>query len=289
MSPGLRRQISRTFASRLVAFLLTFVCFAQPQRSSQFAQAAKAVLDRNFANPDISYLLLNTSGDILAERWNLQTAVPPGSLVKPFLAIAYAEQHEGRFPSVFCEGTSTRCWLPAGHGKLELEEAIAQSCNSYFLRLAAGLDRNRAALTFARYGLAGPSLAEANSDVANDSLIGVGTNWKEQPLALARAYLALERERNSPVPSRIVNGMIASAAHGTARGVDLALGTSAALAKTGTAACAHSPEGPADGFSLVLYPARQPRLLLLVRVHGVTGAASATTAGAMLRALGAGQ
>jgi hypothetical protein len=39
----------------------------------------------------------------------------------------------------------------------------------------------------------------------------------------------------------------------------------------------------------MLYPAAQPRLLLLVRVHGVTGADSAKIAGAMLRSLGAGE
>jgi hypothetical protein len=83
--------------------------------------------------------------------------VSPGSLVKPFLAIAYGEQHGGRFPTVRCLGTGSRCWLPRGHGNLGLEEAIAQSCNAYFLELAAGLDRQRAAQTFARYGLAGPA------------------------------------------------------------------------------------------------------------------------------------
>jgi hypothetical protein len=68
--------------------------------------------------------------------------------------------------------------------------------------------------------------------------------------------------------------------------VDAALGHDAALAKTGTAVCSHRPRGAADGFTVVLYPAAQPRLLLLVRVHGITGAQSAAVAGAMLRCLG---
>jgi hypothetical protein len=67
------------------------------------------------------------------------------------------------------------------------------------------------------------------------------------------------------------------------------LGRNAALAKTGTAACSHTPRGAADGFTVILYPAAQPRLLLLVRVHGVTGAASAKVAGAMLRSLVGGE
>lgn len=83
--------------------------------------------------------------------------------------------------------------------------------------------------------------------------------------------------------------MLDSAKRGTARSVDAALGRNAALAKTGTAACSHTPHGAADGFTVVLYPAARPRLLLLVRVHGVTGAESTRVAGAMLRALGAGE
>jgi cell division protein FtsI/penicillin-binding protein 2 len=254
---------------------------AEPQL---FSQSAKAVLERNFPSPDLSYLLLDASGNVLAERWATQTPISPGSLVKPFLAIAYGEQHGGRFPTVRCMGTESRCWLPRGHGNLVLEEAIANSCNAYFLELAAGLDRQRAEQTFARYGLAGPA-----ADAAAESLAGVGSAWIETPLAWARAYLQLEKEQQSPTQSRIVKGMLLSAMRGTARAVDAALGKDAALAKTGTAVCSHTPRGAADGFTVVLYPAAQPRLLLLVRVHGVTGAASAKVAGAMLRSLGGGE
>jgi len=265
-------------------FLLSAVCSAQAAREPQFSQAAKAVLDRDFAGPEISYLLLDASGNLLAERWPSQSPVPPGSLVKPFLAIAYGEQHGGQFPIVHCLGTSTHCWLPPGHGSLGLEDAIAQSCNTYFRELAAGLNRPLALQIFARYGLAGPS-----AQTAGDNLIGLGTAWKESPLSLAKAYLTIEKEEHSAIQGRIIRGMLGSASRGTARGVDLALGTNAALAKTGTAVCSHKPQGAADGFTVVLYPAAQPRLLLLVRVHGVTGAASANVAGAMLRSLGAGQ
>jgi hypothetical protein len=273
-------------AAIAMIFLLFLACqaSAQPARDAQFSQAAKAVLDRDFAGPEISYLLLDSSGSVLAERWPAQPAFAPGSLVKPFLAIAYGEQHAGQFPTVRCLGTRTRCWLPAGHGNLGLEEAIAQSCNTYFLNLANGLDRKRAAETFARYGLAGPA-----ANASDENLLGLGTAWKETPLALARAYLAIEKEQHSVLQSRIVKGMLASAQHGTARAVDKALGRDAALAKTGTAVCSHTPRAAADGFTVVLYPAAQPRLLLLVRVHGVTGAASANVAGAMLRSLGAGE
>lgn len=269
----------------VIGFLIWCACCPTQAQTAQgiFSQAATAALERNFPSPEISYVLLDASGNVLAERWPSQPAVSPGSLVKPFLAAAYAEQHGGQFPTVRCLGTRGRCWLPAGHGALGIEEAIAQSCNAYFLALANGLDRRRAAQTFARYGLTG-SAAEAK----DESLVGLGSAWKEPPLVLARAYLKLATVQPSAVQGRIVRGMFASAERGTARAVDAALGEDAALAKTGTAVCSHTPQGAADGFTVVLYPAAQPRLLLLVRVHGITGADSAKVAGAMLRSLGAG-
>jgi cell division protein FtsI/penicillin-binding protein 2 len=281
-SKGMRAQAA------VIGFLLWLAAYPAPAETASgiFSQAAKAALERNFPGPDISYLLLDASGTVLAERWLSQPAQPavsPGSLVKPFLAVAYAEQHRGQFPTVRCLGTRGRCWLPAGHGALGIEEAIAQSCNAYFLALANGLDRRRAAQTIARYGLAGPA-----ADAKDESLVGLGAAWKEPPLALARAYLKLVTEQPTAVQGRITRGMLASAERGTARAVDAVLGDNAALAKTGTAVCSHTPQGAADGFTVVLYPAAQPRLLLLVRVHNVTGADSAKVAGAMLRSLGAG-
>jgi cell division protein FtsI/penicillin-binding protein 2 len=272
-------------SAAVIGFLLWLVaCPVSAQTAPGiFSLAAKAAIERNFPGPDISYLLLDASGSVLAERWPSQSAVSPGSLVKPFLAVAYAEQHGGQFPTVRCLGTRDRCWLPAGHGALGLEEAVAQSCNAHFLALANGLDHRHAAQTFARYGLAGPA-----ADAKDESLVGLGSAWEESPEALARAYLKLVTEQPSAVQGKITRGMLASAKRGTARAVDAALGENAALAKTGTAVCSHTPQGAADGFTLVLYPAAQPRLLLLVRVHGVTGADSAKVAGAMLRSLGAG-
>jgi cell division protein FtsI/penicillin-binding protein 2 len=283
----------RALKSALAALLvLATFCPVQPQSVPQpqlFSQAAQAILDRKFPSSDISYLLLDASGNVIAERWPAdKQAISPGSLVKPFLAVAYGQQHGGRFPTVRCLGTKTHCWLPAGHGTLGLEEAIVQSCNTYFLALASGLDRasldhGRAAQSFAHYGLRGPA-----AGATDESLIGLGTEWKESPLSLARAYLTLVSEQQSPTQGLLMKGMLGSASRGTARGVDAALGANAAFAKTGTADCSHTPPGPADGFTVAVYPAAQPRLLLLVRVHGITGAEAAKLAGAMLASLGAG-
>lgn len=256
-----------------------------PAQPASFSVAAQAALDRAFASQEISFLLLDAEGRLLAQRWpeGIETPVPPGSLVKPWLALAFGEQHRGEFPSVECRGTQSRCWYPRGHGRLTLQQAIAESCNAYFLELAAELDRARARRTLARYGLRGPAASASDA-----GLVGLGGEWTEAPLALARAYLTLATERGQPTPSLILNGMSASASHGTARAVDDALGNDMAFTKTGTALCTHRPRAAGDGFTVVLYPAAQPRFLLLVRVHGTTGASSAKVAASMLQVLGAG-
>lgn len=271
--------------ARLIAFSLIISVRVLPaQDSDLFSQAASARLVRQFGGRDLSWVLLDRSGRVLALNWEDAGApISPGSLLKPFVAIAYGEQHKFQYPRITCTGTRSRCWLPRGHGTIDLENAIAGSCNTYFLALADGLDRDQLQAVFSRFGFEGPP-----ANAAAGTLIGLGDRWRETPLALARAYLALLTDAPASVRSRILDGMRAAAETGTARDVDVALGPHAALAKTGTATCSHHPRAAADGFAIVLFPASQPRVLLLVREHGTTGAHAATQASAMLRAIGMG-
>lgn len=77
---------------------------------------------------------------------------PPGSTVKPFiglggLATGFTSAHK----TVFCSGAFTlpgqshrfRCWRKGGHGTVDLEKAITESCDVYFYSLAnqMGIDR----------------------------------------------------------------------------------------------------------------------------------------------------
>jgi len=93
----------------------------------------------------------------------------------------------------------------------------------------------------------------------------------------------LVRQRQTPGASQIVDGMELSARQGTGAEVHRAFPVPDVLVKTGTAACTHSPRAPGDGFTVVLTPADNPQILLMVRVHGVPGARAAKTAGRMLR------
>jgi hypothetical protein len=274
-----------TLTLSLVAFSLStgHAGPADPEsvdRSSLFAQSAAEALAREFPSRDISFLLLDArTGRVLASRWeHPDEPIPMGSLVKPFTALAYGEQHDFRYPTYTCRGTSTRCWLPRGHGDLDLTAAIAQSCNSYFRMLTADLTAADVFATATRFGLDRPE-----PETSGPELAGLGTRWRTSPLRVARAYLELVCQRRRPSVSQLLDGMALSAQQGTGAELHHAFPSSSALVKTGTAACTHSQAAPGDGFAVVLTPADDPKILLMVRVHGVPGAQAAKTAGQMLR------
>ncbi len=216
---------------------------------------------------------------IVAKKWeNSNAAIPLGSLVKPFTALAYAEGHSFRFPEFTCSPGA--CWYPRGHGKLGIVKAVAFSCNSYFIDLAGGVRGAEVSSVAKRFGLNGPGDGASAEVMAGEH--GV---WRESPEALAKAYAELIGSRRQPGIREIVEGMAGSAKWGTALGLAKEAPNVAALAKTGTASCTHREHAPGDGFVMVAWPADSPQHLLLVRYHGHPGAQAAIVAGKMLDAL----
>lgn len=248
--------------------------------SSLFAQSAAEALSHDFPRRDISFLLIDAhTGRVLTSRWDRpDTPIPMGSLLKPFAALAYGAQHDYQFPIHNCRGTSTGCWLPRGHGDVDLTAAIAHSCNSYFRVLTEDMTADEVSPTAARFGLDSPGPETVGLEFA-----GLGIHWLTSPIRLAHAYLELVRQRREPGVNEILHGMQLAARQGTAVELQRVFPAAAVLAKTGTAACTHSRRAPGDGFAVVLTPADDPQILLLVRVHGVPGAKAAKTAGQMLR------
>ncbi|MGA9814996.1 MAG: penicillin-binding transpeptidase domain-containing protein [Terriglobales bacterium] len=248
--------------------------------SSLFAQSAARILERDFTGREVSFLLLDVhSGAVLASRWDdAGTPIPMGSLVKPFTALAYGEEHQFRYPTHVCLGGAGGCWLPRGHGEVGIASAIADSCNSYFRMLTANMTSADVVPAAGSFGLDPPA-----PQLSGPDLIGIGNLWRISPLHMAHAYLELNRRREQPGVREVVEGMAQSARQGTGSAVDRALLHSSALVKTGTAACTHHDHAPGDGFVVALVPAEQPEVLLMVRVHGVPGARAALTAGRMLR------
>ncbi len=268
------------YAIAIACAFLTMMSVLPSPADSLYGQAMAKLLNRHFPEKNISYLLVDTpSGELLAARWpNREQPAPMGSLVKPFTALAYARSHNVRYPEFTCRGKAGGCWHPQGHGTLNMVQAIAHSCNAYFLQLAAQLQTDQVAAEATRFQIGSPPARSPST-----TLIGLGADWKIEPLRMAQAYGKLAQQRTEPGAAPLLRGMALSTKEGTGHAVGQALEDANALVKTGTAPCVHGVEWSGDGYVLMLYPADSPRLTLLVRVHGAPGAEAAKTGAQMLR------
>ena len=100
---------------------------------------------------------------------------PPGSTIKPILALAALEQrvttldHQINCLGAFSLPGSThryRDWKPEGHQLVDMHDAIAQSCDVYFYALAPslGIDAMHDYLT--RFGLGSPTGVDISGEKA---------------------------------------------------------------------------------------------------------------------------
>ncbi|MDA1342675.1 MAG: penicillin-binding protein 2 [Proteobacteria bacterium] len=99
-----------------------------------------------------AYQALNASPDQPLFNRALRGLYPPGSTIKPFMALAGLEYDAvGVRQQLFCPGYYQlpndshhyRDWRKGGHGSVNVSEGITQSCDVYFYRLASilGIDR----------------------------------------------------------------------------------------------------------------------------------------------------
>jgi hypothetical protein len=232
--------------------------------------------------PDVPYLMVDaTTGSSVALHWDDPgRPLPVGSLVKPFTALAYAAAHRFAYPTFVCHGAADGCWLPAGHGRIGIVEAIAGSCNAYFRQLSQSTSPEVFVSTLQSYGMTTYGAA-----ITARAMVGLGDGLKLAPTQVASAYVELVARATQPGVSPILQGMEASARTGTGRAARPAVGGAGGLVKTGTAPCVHSPGAGGDGYAVVIYPADRPRVVLLVQAHGRTGAETAGIAGNVITAL----
>lgn len=225
------------------------------------------------------YVLMDAASQrVLDARWDdVERPVPVGSLIKPFTALAYADTHRFMYPTYTCRGSADGCWLRAGHGRVDITAAVAGSCNVYFREIAQRTAPEALAARLQWFGVrttvASPSRA---------AMVGLGDTLKLAPSAVIRGYLELVSRAAQPGVAPIIDGMLASARVGTGKGVGAAHLGADALVKTGTAPCSHTSRAAADGYTIAIYPADRPRVVLLVQAHGRTGADSAVAAGELL-------
>jgi cell division protein FtsI/penicillin-binding protein 2 len=219
---------------------------------------------------DVNYIVVDArTRQLITQNWpDADQPVPVGSLVKPFTALAA----NGAFPELDCNGAMDRCWLAKGHGRIRFRDALANSCNAYFLQLARDVDPHSLAVVAAKFGIPPPGVDTP------ETRIGLGRGWQISPLALTRAYCELTARAAEPRVADILAGLKQAAESGTAS----AIGRDS-LAKTGTAPCVAKRQHKGDGFTMVLYPSAAPRIAILVRVHGVPGAEAAKSAAIILK------
>jgi len=268
---------------------------AQEPSPDLYAQATQTMLDRSFPSPQVEYVLLDArTRKTIALRWaHPEEPVPVGSLLKPFVALAYGrmENSARKFPTVICHGKSDGCWRTGGHGSMTLAPALAESCNAYFLKLARELASGGGGALERVSGEHGLPAPPAQKTAA--MLIGVTPEWRIPPVAFAEAYATLVRGGSDATEREVIGVLLAGM-----RAAALPGGTAAkvgshpggVLAKTGTAPCVAGPGedrcvANGDGLVMVMAPAENPRWVLLVRQRGTTGAHTAEVAGKMLASL----
>jgi penicillin-binding protein 2 len=111
---------------------------------------------------------------------------PPGSTVKPFialsgLAVGATNVHERKYCGGYFQLPGHthryRCWRRGGHGSLSMDPAIVQSCDVYFYRLAHDMGIERLDDLLAEFGFGRPT----GADIA-DELGGLlpSPEWKQR-------------------------------------------------------------------------------------------------------------
>lgn len=249
---------------------------------SLYDQSLAQIAQRSILPPNLSYILMNArTGRIISRRWeDPDRAVALGSLVKPFTALSYGARTAFEYPVQTCRGSLDGCWLPQGHGRIGIDQAIAYSCNAYFNSIAAQMSATEVPDVARRFGL-----RLAGEPASSRSLVGLGNGYRSAPEEMLSAYCELARHRGEPGVDDILRGLFLSAQVGTARAVGQALPGLAFLTKTGTGPCTHPARSRGDGYVIALYPADDVGFALMVEMHGAPGSHAATAAVLLLRRL----
>jgi len=126
-----------------------------PRNGEVLALVSTPAFDPNLFSTRISgaqYSALQNNPDQPLFNRALRGQYPPGSTIKPLLALAGLHYDVmDAADSVFCPGWFSlpnhshryRDWKRTGHGRVDLEESVAQSCDVYYYQLAMTLGIER--------------------------------------------------------------------------------------------------------------------------------------------------
>jgi penicillin-binding protein 2 len=151
----------------------------------------------------------------------IQSAYPPGSTIKPFIALAGLQEGLiGKADRVNCPGffrfgnRDYRCWKKGGHGGVDLYRAIAESCDVYFYSLGNRLGITKLSTYFRMFNFGSPTGIEIPGEKSG---IVPDPEWKlrflRQPwhkgetisVSIGQGYLSV-----TPLQLAVAYGAIAS-------------------------------------------------------------------------------
>ncbi len=159
-----------------------------------------------------------------ASTWKLATA---GIALDLGVVGPHEEMPKPCTGGLFYGGQYRSCWLPSGHGYLDLAGAIANSCNVYFYQLGLRIGLDRLLEGGTKIGFSqqcGIDLPQESSGIFPEDrsfwekrfgyrplegevlnlAIGQGPN-SQTPLKMAQFYLALARDGTAPAPHLLEN------------------------------------------------------------------------------------
>jgi penicillin-binding protein 2 len=150
------------YAGRRLATQSGSVVVIDCRNGDVLAMASMPSFDPNSFSDGISHLeweMLSKDDHVPLRNKTLQGLYPPGSTVKPMVALALLEAGISAADRVNCPGairvgnTLFHCHKRRGHGSLDMRGAIAQSCDIYFYQMAQRIGMDRIASMARRVGM----------------------------------------------------------------------------------------------------------------------------------------
>lgn len=150
------------FAGRRLGTQSGSVIVIDCQTGDVLASASMPSFDPNSFSDGISHLeweMLSQDDHVPLRNKTLQGLYPPGSTVKPMVALALLEAGVPPDATVNCAGAlrvgngQFHCWRRGGHGPITMHRAIEQSCDIYFYQMAQRIGMDAIASMARRLGL----------------------------------------------------------------------------------------------------------------------------------------
>ncbi len=292
------------YVESILRFLLASLFIVAPVAAEEMP-ALRNLVEKRLRNCNCSAVLVKTDdGKILASLNAdpiLKESHPPGSLMKVFTLIAYAQTHSA-FPEFQCPPSLARdpqgCWDRNGHGTVNAQKALAVSCNVYFRQLAAQTSPEVFERVAREFGILEQCEDWKDQQTIRNLMTGTTLDWSVPPIRLLRAYCSFfhgvslwSMPGSNPeaqifalppeLRNLIRNGLREGSYHGTSTEARLQAGVPM-LGKTGTSLILVNGRvdySHTQGWWIGLYPEDDPEVAIMTFVRNGRGATDAAPNG----------